>query len=100
MIPLEISKGVEIICKHNFPYITIMIEFSATIPECEKNIGHIKRILFHQNIFSIFQVLEIHLPVWLRKRLISGGLEPVLSHTEKSCISSNYRQFPQILKYK
>ena len=28
---------------------------------------------FPQNIF----------PVWLRKRLISAGLEPVLSHTEK-----------------
>ena len=25
-------------------------------------------------------------PVWLRNRLISAGLEPVLSHTEKSSI--------------
>ena len=32
-------------------------------------------------------------PVWLRKRLISAVLEPVLSHTEKSCITSYYRQF-------
>ena len=29
---------------------------------------------------------------WLRHRLISGGLEPVLSHTEKSCIASYYKQ--------
>ncbi len=25
-------------------------------------------------------------PVWLRNRLISGGLEPVLSQMEKLCI--------------
>ena len=27
-------------------------------------------------------------PVWLRNRLNSAGLEPVLSHTEKACIVS------------
>ena len=27
-------------------------------------------------------------PEWLRNQLISAGLEPVLSHTEKSCIVS------------
>ena len=32
-------------------------------------------------------------PVWPRNRLISGRLEPVLSHTEKSCLASYYRQF-------
>ena len=32
-------------------------------------------------------------PVWLQNRLISTGLEPVLSHTEKSCIASYYKQF-------
>ena len=35
----------------------------------------------------------IYFPVWLRNRLISAGLEPVLRLTEKSCIASNYRQF-------
>ena len=35
----------------------------------------------------------IIVPLWLWNRLISRGLEPVLSHTEKSCIASNYRQF-------
>ena len=34
-----------------------------------------------------------HIPVLLRNRIISGGLEPVLSHTEKSCIATNCRQF-------
>ena len=27
------------------------------------------------------------------KPIISAGLEPVLSHTEKSCIATYYRQF-------
>ncbi len=31
--------------------------------------------------------------VWLWNRLLSAGLEPVLSQTEKSCIASDYRQF-------
>ena len=29
----------------------------------------------------------------LRNRLISAGLGPVLSHTDKSCIASYFRQF-------
>ena len=33
----------------------------------------------------------ISFPVWLPNRLISAGLEPVFSHTEKSCIASNNR---------
>ena len=36
----------------------------------------------------------------LRNRLISGGLEPVLIHTEKSCMTSYYRQFPTNIKIK
>ena len=32
-------------------------------------------------------------PVWLQNRLISAGLEPVLSHAEKSCIALYDRQF-------
>ena len=36
---------------------------------------------------------ENRFPVWLRNQLLSAGLEPVLSQTEKSCISYNYRQF-------
>ena len=37
-------------------------------------------------------------PVWLRNRLISAGLEPVLSHTEKSFIISYYIQFSTNIK--
>ena len=33
-----------------------------------------------------------------RNRLISAGLEPVLSQTEKSCITSCYRQFSTNIK--
>ncbi len=40
------------------------------------------------------------IPVWLRNRLISAGLELVLSHTLKSCITSNYRQFSTNIKLK
>ena len=38
--------------------------------------------------------------VWFRNRLLSGGLEPVLSQTEKSYITSNYRQFSTNIKIK
>ncbi len=31
-------------------------------------------------------------PIWLRTRLLSAGLEPVLSQTEKLCTATNYRQ--------
>ena len=33
-------------------------------------------------------VLRLKFSVWLRNRLIPAGLEPVPSHTEKSCIAS------------
>ncbi len=36
------------------------------------------------------------IPVWLRNRLLSAGLEPVLSQTEKAFIASNCRQFLRI----
>ncbi len=39
-------------------------------------------------------------PVWLRSRLISAGLELVLSYTENSCIALHYRQFTKIIKIK
>ncbi len=38
--------------------------------------------------------------VLLRNRLLSTGLESVLSQTEKSCIASNYRQFSTNIKIK
>ena len=37
---------------------------------------------------------------WLRNRLTSPGLEPVLVHTEKSCIASYYEHFSTIIKMK
>ena len=39
-------------------------------------------------------------PLWLRNRLISAGLEPVLSHTEKLCLALYYRQFSTNTKIK
>ena len=38
-------------------------------------------------------ILIMSFPVWLRNRLLSAGLKPVLSQTEQSCIASNSRQF-------
>ena len=35
---------------------------------------------------------ENEVTVWLQNQLIFAGLEPVSSHTEKSCIVSHYRQ--------
>ena len=42
----------------------------------------------------------ISFPVGLPNRLISAGLEPVQSHTEKSYIKSYYRQFSTNIKIK
>ena len=38
--------------------------------------------------------------VWLLNRLISAKLKQVLSHTEKLCIASYYRQFSMNIKIK
>ena len=38
--------------------------------------------------------------VWLQNRLISGGLEPIISHTEMLCITSYYRQLSTKIKIK
>ena len=38
--------------------------------------------------------------VWLRNLLISPGLDPVLSHSEKSCMALYYRQFSTNIKIK
>ena len=45
-------------------------------------------------------ITYIHFPVWLQNRFKSDGLEPVFSHTEKSCIASNYRKFFTNIKIK
>ena len=42
---------------------------------------------------------RIHI-LWIRNRIISAGLEPVLSHTEKSCLPSYYRQFSMNIEIK
>ena len=41
---------------------------------------------------------RLYTPVWLRNRLISVKLEPVLNLFEKSCIALYYMHFPRILK--
>ena len=35
----------------------------------------------------------IHFPEWLRNRLISAGLEPVLSHTEESLLQTIFHEY-------
>ncbi len=42
----------------------------------------------------------IEFPVWLRNRLLSPGLEPVLRQTEKLCTASNYIQSYTNIKIK
>ena len=50
---------------------------------------------------SFFLTIYIKLfPVWLRNRSLSAELEPVLSHTERSCIASYYKQFYINIKIK
>ena len=46
------------------------------------------------------EFIIILFPLQHRHRLISAGLEPVLGHTEKSCIASYYRQLSTNIKIK
>ena len=39
-------------------------------------------------------------PVWIRNRIISAGLEPILSQTEKLCLASYYKQFSMNIEIK
>ena len=43
--------------------------------------------------FYFISPLKFIIPVWLRNRVISAGLETALSHTEKSFIVTHYKQF-------
>ena len=54
------------------------------------------------NFSKVFDNLknQIYFHVWLRKRLISAGLELVHSYIEKSCIATCYRQFSTNIKTK
>ena len=55
--------------------------------------------LGYDDILAVYQQYSKNIfPVWLRNRLISAGLEPVLIHTEKLCIASYYIQFYTGLK--
>ena len=56
-----------------------------------KTAGDLKRFLLLMDFIK--EVGEKVFPVWLRNRLSSAGLEPVLIDTEKSCIVSYYNQF-------
>ena len=48
-------------------------------------------IWFMISIFYFSYFLKLYFPESLRNRLISAGLEPVLSNTEKSCIKDNFQ---------
>ena len=52
----------------------------------------------HNKYKGLFIITKLF-PVWLRKQLISAGLEPILSHTEKSCKAST-DNFPRMMKSK
>ena len=52
----------------------------------------------YQTCYKLTFQKSILFPVWLRNRLISARLEPVLSHTETLCITSHYIQFSTNIK--
>ena len=65
--------------------------------------GGLINLLFKitRTLLSIRSTINnIFFPVWHQNRLISAGLEPILSHTEKLCIASNYRQFSMNINIK
>ena len=55
--------------------------------------SRLERYIGAKNVNKLRTVCD-KIQVWLRNRLISAGLEPILSHTEKACIASYYRLFP------
>ncbi len=48
---------------------------------------------FDPTVSVISSLKSLAYPVWLRNRLVSAGLKPVVSQTEELCVSSNTRQF-------
>ncbi len=70
----------------------------ATMPKNPDGQTKVKR----PRVTTLFFLLKkvIIFSIWLRNRIISAGLEPVFSHTEKLYLASYYRQFLQLLKYK
>ena len=86
-----------------FPHAVSLIKFTVAL------ISHFslaaktknqKKIHYNHETYKtrFFNIIVKNFPVWLRSRLLSAGLEPVLSQTEKSCIASNYRQFSTNIK--
>ena len=55
--------------------------------------------LQENKVFTLCKTRTIF-PVWLRNRLTSTGLEPVLSHTKNYVIALYYRQFSSNFKIK
>ena len=73
-------------------------EFHINLHEYESRINGVTKFpgdsWLTEDSCNICECTGTHLPAaWLPNRLISAGLEPVLSHTEKSFIVSYYRQF-------
>ena len=53
--------------------------------------------LNNQKDWNNFRQVQVNfIPVWLRKRLISAGLEPVLSHTENHVLHRIISSFLRI----
>ena len=75
---------------HTDNQIRIILESTKLIGICPLT------FIFKQQTNNI--IFGIDFSVCLRNRLISDGLETVLSHTERSCIASYYRQFPTNIK--
>ena len=48
--------------------------------------------------YTVLHPVMSYLVIWLRNRLITAELEPVLSHTKKTCIASFYKQFSTNIK--
>ena len=66
--------------------------------DCSRNPGTAHKLLnYYKPPHCKKYTLEIFFQFCL-KILISARLEPVLSYTEKSCLSSNYRKFSANIK--
>ena len=85
------------LCSKLLEYVVILVFLSRQASMLmDKNLFHAST---PQNLAKVQEQPQVNIfLVWLQNRLISGGLELVLSHTEKSFIVACYIQFSTNIK--
>ena len=78
----------------SYPPCIMYIAVYVIIHAVKTNMGLIGLV----NIMKWINKYLVYFPVWLRNRLISAGLEPVINQTENPYVTSYERQFSTNIK--